>query len=199
MKSYLAWMRWSAACLALLADCTSCSDDAARNSSTHRPDGGSDAADAKSATADSCSPGMRDGGYTIETDQDVAAIASCTEFGALTITGNELTAVSLPRLKKMGGSLGIIKTSVLTNLSLPSLEQIDGFLQIDENAALTTLRLGALVSVLNSFAVDHNPALIDFDLGALSKSGFLTIGYNDTITDFTLPAGRKMFHSEHVP
>jgi hypothetical protein len=195
---------WGAVWLALLTGCNASSDGAARDSSPRdaagdgaardssarsTDSGAGEATDAKSDTADSCSPRLPDGGYTIETDEDVAAIAGCTEItGALSVTGDTLTTLSLPKLKTISGSLVINKTGVLASFSLPSLEQIDGYLTIDENAALTMFRLGALKNIRDSFAIDYNDALTDFDLSALSNTNFMTVAYNGAIVIFNLPA-----------
>lgn len=81
-------------------------------------------------------------------DQMLGAIAGCTAIGGnLSLTGNDLVAVELPRLTRVDGFLTVWGNAALTRVSLPNLARVGGFLEVSANRALTILDLPALVSV----------------------------------------------------
>jgi hypothetical protein len=73
---------------------------------------------------------------------DCAAIA-----GNLSITGNELTGVSLPMLTSVRGFLSIWGNPGLTTVALPQLAKVGGFAEISFNESLATVDLARLASI----------------------------------------------------
>ena len=78
----------------------------------------------------------------------VEALVGCTIIdGNLSLTGNDLLVVELPRLTRIEGFLTVWGNPALTRASFLTLERIGGYLDVSSNAALATLELPALESV----------------------------------------------------
>jgi hypothetical protein len=89
-----------------------------------------------------------DGDRWVAGPDDEAAIAGCAAIsGNLSITGNELTKVSLPVLTRVDGFLSIWGSPGLTHASLPQLARVGGFAEVSFNQALASLDLTHLASV----------------------------------------------------
>ena len=79
---------------------------------------------------------------------ELEAIAGCTIIdGNLSVTGNDLLIVELPRLTTVEGFLTVWGNPKLARASFPMLQRIGGYLDVSFNAALATLELPALESV----------------------------------------------------
>jgi hypothetical protein len=91
----------------------------------------------------------------------VDALAGCTIIaGNLSLTGNDLLVVDLPRLKGVEGFLTVWGNPALTRASFRTLEKIGGYLDVSSNAALATLELPALGSVNERALVVTNDVVI---------------------------------------
>lgn len=89
------------------------------------------------------------------------ALAACTVIdGNLSITGNDLLTVDLPRLTRVQGFLTVWGNPALTRASFRALATIGGYLDVSSNAALGTLELPALASVNQRALVVANDVLI---------------------------------------
>lgn len=89
------------------------------------------------------------------------ALAGCTVIGGnLSITGNDLLTVDLPRLTRIEGFLTVWGNPVLTRASFRVLATIGGYLDVSSNAALGTLELPALASVNQRSLLVANDVLI---------------------------------------
>lgn len=89
------------------------------------------------------------------------ALAGCTVIdGNLSVTGNELRDVDLPRLTRVEGFLTVWGNPTLTRASFPALARIGGYLDVSSNATLGTLQLPALASVNERSLLVANNVLI---------------------------------------
>jgi len=89
------------------------------------------------------------------------AIVDCTVIaGNLSITGNQLSIVELPRLTRVDGFLTVWGNPILTRAAFAALETIGGYLDVSSNATLTSLELPALKSVNRRALVVANDVLI---------------------------------------
>jgi hypothetical protein len=167
---------WAAVLLALAAGC---SDSGGGDSGT--------AAKRRDASADPCPRGKLDGSYAIMTDEDAAAIAACTEVsGDLTVSGDVVTKLSLPKLKAIGGALDVTNATALTRFEFSSLTTIAKELTVDTNAVLSTFSL-AVLDNCETLLVTNNPGLQDFDLAALTKAAHVGAQGDDVLTKLELP------------
>ena len=91
----------------------------------------------------------------------VDALIGCTIVdGNLSLTGNDLGVVDLPRLRNVEGFLTVWGNPALTRASFPALERIGGYLDVSSNAALDRLELPALASVNERALVAAHDVLI---------------------------------------
>lgn len=91
----------------------------------------------------------------------LAAIVGCTVIGGnLSITGNDLLDVELPRITRVDGFLTVWGNPVLTRAAFPALESVGGYIDVSSNAVLTSLELPALKSVNDQALVAANDVLI---------------------------------------
>jgi hypothetical protein len=67
--------------------------------------------------------------------------------GNLSITGTELTEISLPRLTRVDGFLSIWGSPGLTRASLPQLARVGGFAEVSFNPTLASVDLARLASI----------------------------------------------------
>lgn len=184
------------ACLVVwLTYVSACSDGG--DGAAARADGGSDAGSSADgsdgATTDDsgtatnpCPSGVLGGDSVVETDEDVAAIASCTEItGDLTITSGVET-VDLPSLLTVGGSFRILETTALPTLELPSLVTVTRDLEVNANAALARFAAPVLESATVIGFVE-NAALEEIDVGALVDTGFVRVQRNDALRELDVP------------
>jgi hypothetical protein len=152
------WARWGHACLlGVLASGAGCRD------------GGADLENREAARG--CS-----GDRWLAGPDDERAIAECAAIsGNLSITGNELTQVSLPKLTRVDGSLRIWGSPGLTRAWLPRLVRVGGFADVSFNEALASIDLAHLASVNDralessfDLAIRKN-ALSDCETNALAE------------------------------
>lgn len=125
-----------------------------------------------------CTPEAKDrvltGDAKIVTAADVERLAGYTEItGRLTVKRADVTEISLPNLKAIGGKLYVQKNAALTALRLPALRSIgsdDGdVVVIERNRALVEVSLGGLKTAAYQIAVRNNDALERLDLGSLAE------------------------------
>jgi hypothetical protein len=89
-----------------------------------------------------------DGDRWVAGPADETALADCTSIaGNLSITGNELTSASLPRLTSVEGSLTIWGSPGLSSAALPRLARVGGSAEVSFNEALATLDLARLRTI----------------------------------------------------
>lgn len=128
----LRFARWGRACLlGALASGAGCGDR----------DGAADLESREAAR-------VCDGNRWVAGPSDEAALADCTAIsGNLSITGNELTSISLPMLTRVDGFLTIWGNPGLTSASLPQLARVGGFADVSVNESLASIDLARLASV----------------------------------------------------
>lgn len=81
-------------------------------------------------------------------DESLTPLAGCEIItGNLSITGNGLRTVTLPRLVTVQGFLTVWGNPLLTSVQLEKLTTVGGYLDVSANEMLTTLALPALASV----------------------------------------------------
>lgn len=81
-------------------------------------------------------------------DEMLDAIVDCTIItGDLSVAGNQLVRVELPKLTRVDGFLTVWGNSVLTHATFPVLASVGGYLDVSSNVALTSLELPALENV----------------------------------------------------
>lgn len=166
-----------------LALAVGCSGSSGGNGAPGARNRGSDA----SAPADPCPHGKLGGSYAIMTDEDVSAIAGCSEItGDLTVSGDTVTTLSLPKLSAIGGALELTNATALTSFELSSLATIAKDLTVDTNPVLSTFDVQILDSV-ETLLITNNPNLKDFDLSALTKARFLGLQGDALLATFELP------------
>ena len=174
-------------CVACVAGCSGAGDgDATQGDGGGRaqPDA-SDASDA-SKPSQPCPSGVVDGDYVVETDDDAAAIAGCTEItGDLSVTG-DVETVDLSSLTMVGGSFRIHDTTALDGIELPALLAVSRDLEVNANAALATFAAPALEST-NVTGFFDNDALTDVDISALADTGFIRLQKNAALPSFSAP------------
>jgi hypothetical protein len=123
-----------------------------------------------------CSPEAKEriltGDAKIATAADVEELAQYTEItGRLTVKRADVSEITLPHLRSIGGKLYVQKNAKLTALRLPALQAIgsdDGDVAvIERNQALVEVSLGGLKTAAYQIAVRNNDALERIDLGSL--------------------------------
>lgn len=118
----------------------------AGGSSASGPDGGSAAPD--SGNLDALIGPRCEGDHWVSSAMDVAKIDSCAVIGGnLSVTGNRLLDVGLPKLTNVEGFLTVWGNPALAQMSLPAIEEIGGYLDVSSNAQLASLSIPALRTV----------------------------------------------------
>lgn len=142
----------------------------------------------------------------IATQEDVGALAACTELSSLTVrTGASvslgglralevisgdlaigptvgLDEVSLPELREVGGTVRVTSNGSLHGVFLPRLETAGRF-EIESNSALTSIALPRLVTSRGSLVIAQNGSLELVDLSELATVGKdLVIADNPVLT-----------------
>ena len=153
----------------------------------------------------SCPP---HGALTVASQDEVDALAACTELARLTIrTGAALDLAPLARLERVTGALVIGPTLALDGLALPALREV-GDLAIQSNASLhgvfvpqlttvttiavagngqlTTISLPRLTRVAGSLRIEDNGSLEIVDLTALQTVDSLGIVNNPLLATVEL-------------
>jgi hypothetical protein len=158
---------------------TGCADSAGMDSGS--------AAKRGDASAEPCPHGKLDGSYAIMSSGDAAAIAACTEISKdLTVSGNKLSKLSLPKLKAIGGALNVTDATALTRFDFSSLTTVAKELLIDANPVLSTFSVPVLDNC-ETLLVTNNPKLKDFDLAKLTRASHVGAQGDDALTKFELP------------
>jgi hypothetical protein len=129
---------------------------------------------------------------SVQTAADAAALADITIIGgSLSVTGSELSELSLAHLVQIRGALAIANNDALVRVALPALQAVDDELTLVHDHSLTTLELPGLHRV-GSLTVDRNAALPD--LAGLSGLNIaareIQISGNDALTSAALPITR---------
>ena len=150
-------------------------------------DSSSDHADTSSAT-DDCYPGN----FFVSDATDLATIAQVTCIdGNLDISSTSLTAISLPGLKTVHGSLTITWNPDLTLLDFTSLERVGAAFNISQNGVLLSLGgFESLVTVGGEVTIASNTLLEKVgDLTSLAQvGGRIVMTNNPQLQNFTWPA-----------
>ena len=169
------------ACLACVAACSDSgrhAGDDASVSDASRADG--------SAASDPCPSGVVEGDYVIETDDDAAAVADCTEVtGDLTVSG-DVNELGLPALTTVGGSLRVLDTTALPLIELPALVTVTRDFEVNANAKLARFAAPVLESCTVIGFVD-NTELAELDVGALTRTGFVRLQRNAALRQLSVP------------
>ncbi|KAF9431592.1 hypothetical protein BGZ76_000099 [Entomortierella beljakovae] len=101
------------------------------------------AAIAVSAQQESCANKIQ-----ITSEADLSSLASCSTFsGAATVTSQTITAINLPALKSLTGTITVSSNCHLTTLSLDGLQSSTGKITLFNNTVLTTVNLPNLQSI----------------------------------------------------
>jgi len=129
---------------------------------------------------------------SVQTAADAAALAGITLIaGSLSVTGSELTELSLTHLVQIRGALAIANNDALVRVALPALQTVDDELTVAHDRSLTTLELPGLHRV-GSLIVARNAALPD--LAGLSGLNLaereIQILGNSALTSAELPITR---------
>ncbi|MGE6760242.1 DUF7151 family protein [Corallococcus interemptor] len=132
------------------------------------------------------------GPYVVTTAEDLAGLQGVTRVdGDLLVNSETLTALDLPELSAVVGSLTVQANPRLTRVALPSL-RFAGEVWLDDNAALTTAAMGdpALpVHVDRDLSVRGNPVLASLDgLRALAPRRWLGVSDNALVESLEFPA-----------
>jgi hypothetical protein len=154
----------------------------------------------------------------VRTVADATALAGITIIdGSLTVTGTELTELSLPRLVQIRGALDIADNDSLVRVALPALQSVDDELTlahngqlaalelpglnrvasliIDRNAGLPDLTgLPALTTVAREVRISSNEGLVSADLSITRIGDALTIVGNPQLTRSAWSLGQRLPH-----
>jgi hypothetical protein len=147
-------------------------------------DGGADAGGLDAGDAGSC---RFVASLVLSTQADVVANADvCVVGGDLTISQSALSAVSLPLLDSVGGTLTIADNSSLQSVSLPLLESVFAVV-VTSSAALTTLQVPALATVEQDLGIEAT-SVESLTLPALTTAGgVVRIAGNELAGAVSLP------------
>lgn len=99
------------------------------------------------------------------------------------------TSLSLPALTHVTGNIVITDFAGITSLSLPSLVSAGDELRLENYDALTSLELPLLATAGDdlTFGLAQCTTFSLPSLVSVGGSGFITIGYSDTVTSIALP------------
>ena len=113
-----------------------------------------------------------EGTVIIENSLDLDDLADVCELnGTMSIAGLSLTAVHLPRLTRLKGSISITGNEALATVEAPHLTSISGALVVNGNLSMTSLSLPVLADVSGDLRVTNNPTLQTFEAPSLESVG----------------------------
>lgn len=129
-----------------------------------------------------------EGTYVIDNSVDAALLAGVEMITGDLRINNGVTALELPDLIEVQGSIVITDNDTLGFVSLPSLTTIGGTLDVEYTETLADL--GGFSSLTSAYAiyVAYNYALERIDLPDLAVTDSILIDENDVLTTLSLPS-----------
>lgn len=112
------------------------------------------------------------GDLIIDVDAPAALAGIVLVTGDVETLGDDVTSISFPALRAIGGNLEIQISDGLTSFSAPLLAAVGGQVRVGDNAELQQVDLSGLKQV-DYIYFEGNASLTTLDLGALESPGFL--------------------------
>ncbi|MFZ3018130.1 MAG: HYR domain-containing protein [Gallionella sp.] len=126
------------------------------------------------------------GNLTLTNDPSLSAIliSGVTSIGGnLSLIGTAATAISMPFLGTVGGSLDISGNQSAISIDIGSLASAGGAVNVSGNSSTTTIDIGSLASVGGAVNVSGNSSTTTIDIGSLaSVGGAVNVSGNSSTT-----------------